>query len=250
MTFAHSTGLRVETGVVAATLMFFGSIGQADELELRWVTSWAVQMQAAYVARPVHDSQPNLSLALPNATATNQTFRMIVRPRLWGQLVRIRLSNEFGTQPVTFSTVSIAFQKNQASILRDSSTTVTFGGAERIEVPAGGSVFSDAVALRSLTQVGLFGSRKSHGGSGRNLAVSFTVSGSSGSISFQPDADTASYISPWNSGNSAAAEDGTAFPFSTTSSFFLSELDVALAAETVVLSPSLIPPPTALSARQ
>jgi hypothetical protein len=250
VTSSHSTWLRVETAVVAVTLMCFGTIGQADELELKWVTSWAVQIQAAYVAPPAHDSKPNLSVALPNATATNQTFRMIVKPRLWGQLVRIRLSNVFGTQPVTFSTVSIAFQKSQANIVRDSSRTVTFGGAERIEVPAGRSVFSDAVALRSITQFSLFGSRKPQGGSGRNLAVSFTVSGSSGPISFQPDADTTSYISPWNSGDSTAAEDGKAFPFSTTSSFFLSELDVAQAAETVVLSPAVIPRPTALSARQ
>ena len=250
MTSAHSTWLRVESAIAAVALMCCGSIGQAQELELKWVTSWAVQMQAAYVAPPAHASRPNLSVALPEATATNQTFRMIVRPRVWGQLVRIRLSNVFGTRPVTFSAVSIAFQKSQANIVRDSSTTVRFGGAERIEVPAGESVYSDAVALRSLTQVSLFGSKKPQGGSGRNLAVSFTVSGSSGPISFQPDAESISYISPSNSGDSTAAEDGTAFPFTTTSSFFLSELDVALAAETVVSSPVAIPRPTTLSARE
>ena len=250
MTSARSTWLRIETGVVAATLMCFGSIGQADELELKWVASWVVPMQAAYVALPAYAySQPDLSFALPNATATNQTFRTIVKPRLWGQLVRIRLSNVFGTQPVTFSAVSIALQKYHANIVRGSSTTVTFGGAELIEVPPGRSVFSDAVALRSIDQVSLFGLKKSRGSSGRNLAVSFAVHGSTGPISFQPEADTTSYISPQNSGDATVAESDSAFPFSTTSSFFLSELDVAVAAETVVLSPSAIPTSTALSAR-
>ena len=245
MTSSNSTGLRAETAVVAVTLLCFGSIGQADELKLKWVASWAVPMQAAYVAPPAQDSQPILSFALPNATAANQTFRMIVRPRLWGQLVRIRLSNVSGTQPVTFSAVSIGLQKSRANIVQGSSTTVTFGGAERIEVPPGRSVFSDAVALRSTAQVSFFGLRKSHS---RNLAVSLAVSGSSGHISFQPDADVTSYISPRGSGDVTTAEGDRPFPFSSTSSFFLSELDVALATETLVLSPSVTPTQTALSA--
>ena len=206
-------------------------------------------MQAAYVAR-AYNLQPTLPFALPNATATNQTFRMIVKPDLWGQVLRVRLSNAFGTQPVTFSAVSIALQKHEANIVPGSSRTVTFGGSKLVVVPAGDSILSDPVALRSAAPVSLFGLRRSSGRSGRNLAVSFAVSGSSGPVSFYRDAITTSYISPPNSGDATVAEDDTQFPFSTTSSFFLSELDVVAAAETVVIAPfGEIPSRTALSAR-
>ncbi len=166
---------------------------------------------------------------------------MVVKPGLWGQALRpwgqalrIHLSNAFGTRPVTFSAVSIALQKHQATMVPGSSRTVTFGGSRLVVVPAGESVFSDPVALRSISPVGLFGLRRSSGGPSRDLLVSFAVSGSSGSVSLHRDAPTTSYISPPNSGDITVEDDGK-FPFSSTSSFFLSELDVVAAAETVVV---------------
>jgi hypothetical protein len=243
---SHSTWLRMEAGVVASILSCFGSTGRADELQLKWVTSWAAPMQAAYVAR-AYNLQPILPFALPNATATNQTFRMIVKPDLWGQVLRVRLSNAFGTQPVTFSAVTIALQKHEANIVPGSSRTVTFGGSKLVVVPAGESVFSDPVALKPVAPLSLFGLGRSRGRSDRNLAVSFAVSGSSGSVSFHRDAVTTSYISPPNSGDATVAEDDKWFPFSTTSSFFLSELDVVAAAETLVVGET--PSRTTLSAR-
>jgi hypothetical protein len=235
MKSSHSTWLRITAGVVATNLPCFGSMGLADELQLRWVPSWAAPMQAAYV-QPTSDLQPYLSFALPDARVRNQTFRMIVKPNLWGQVLRIRLSNTFGTQPVTFSAVSVALQKRQANIVPGSSRTVTFGGSRLVVVPAGESVFSDPIALQFATPVSLFGLHKSSGKSDRTLAVSFAVSGSSGSLSFRQETSATSYISPPNSGDATVAVgDKEEFPFSTTSSFFLSELDVVGAAETVVV---------------
>ena len=250
MNASHSTWWRIAAGVVAAALACFGSTGRAEELQLKWVTSWTAPMQAALVA-PAYDLQPGLLFALPNATARNQTFRMIVKPDLWGQLLRVRLSNAFGTQPVTFSAVSIALQKHDANIVPGSSQTVTFGGSKQVVVRPGDSVFSDPISLKPAAPVSsLFGLRKSSGKAVRNLAVSFAVSGSSDSLSFHRDAAATSYISPPNSGDATVVEDDKGFPFSTTSSFFLSELDVAAAAETVVVEGfGSTPSPTALSAR-
>ena len=230
--------LRNSRAAILVALTCVASTGAAVEPALKWTASWAAPMQAAYAGSPAqgpaivaYEPQPNLSFALPNATATNQTFRMIVKPDLWGQTVRIRLSNVFGTQPVTFSAASIAQQRYQANIVHGTSTTVTFGGAKSVEVPAGGSVFSDPVVLTFVDPISLLGLPMSCG----NLAVSFAVSGSSGPASFHQDAFTTSYISPPNSGDTTAAEDDTAFPFSTTSSFFLTELDVEAPSSTVVV---------------
>ena len=51
--------------------------------------------------------QPDLSLVFPDPArgAADQSFRMIVRPDLWGGQARIRLSNAFGTKPVRFDQI-------------------------------------------------------------------------------------------------------------------------------------------------
>src|SRR3954452_10229464 len=66
-----------------------------------WVVSWTGSAQGPYpVGNP--SAQPEQKFAFPDpaAGAKDQTFRMIVRPDLWGRQARIRLSNAFGTKPV------------------------------------------------------------------------------------------------------------------------------------------------------
>ena len=46
----------------------------------------------------------------PEAGANDQSFRMIVRPDVWGREARIRLSNVWGTKPVTFDAVYVGLQ--------------------------------------------------------------------------------------------------------------------------------------------
>ena len=56
----------------------------------KWATSWAASVQGPYpVGNP--SAQPNLSLAFPVAQtgARDQSFRMIVRPDIWGRQTRI-----------------------------------------------------------------------------------------------------------------------------------------------------------------
>ena len=176
-----------------------GATSQAADVGTRWVASWTSSIQAAYAAPttpqaaaiPAYEPQPDLSFALKNATvsgATDQTFRMIVKPDLWGATIRIRLSNAFGTQAVTFAAASVGLQDYQANLVRGTGTRITFrGGASSVTVPAGGTVFSDPVKLEFVDDFGAAAL------SGRNLAVSFAVSGSSGPASFHDDGFVTSY---------------------------------------------------------
>lgn len=236
MDFKVSSVLRgVLGGCGALILLLFFASSQAQST--KWVASWAAPMQGTYSAPsapqgpavPAYDPQPDLSFALPSATAANQTFRMIVKPDLWGRTARIRLSNVFGTQPVIFSAAAVALQDYQANIVPGTSVVVRFAGATSIQVPAGASVFSDPITLAFVepNDPGRM--------SGRNLAVSFAVSGTASTLTFHKDAFTTSYISPRNSGNVTAAQDDTAFPYTTTSWFFLSEVDVMAPADTRVI---------------
>ena len=206
-----------------------------------WVASWATAMQGAYVlpttaqgsAVPAYDPQPDLSFALPAATtsgATDQSFRFVIKPDLWGDTARIKLSNAFGTQTVTFGAASIALQDYQANVVKGTGAAVTFnGGAAFVRVPAGKEVYSDPVALSFVDRLG------KKGVAGRNLAVSVAVRGASGPASYHADSFATSYISRPNSGDVTQALDDTSYPYSTTSVFFLSEFDVQAPGDTLVV---------------
>ena len=213
-----------------------GSLGGGQ----KWVASWATAIQSAYVAPttpqgpaiPAYDPQPDLGFALPSATAngvSNQTMRMIIKPDLWGNVIRVRFSNVFGTKPVTFSAASVALQNYQANLVRGSSVPLAFGGLASLTVQPGQQAFSDPVRLPFVTLGSMPFLR------GRNLSVSFAVAGSSGPASYHDTAFTTSYISPPNSGDVTQAEDDVAFPYSTTSFFFVSELDVVASSDTLVI---------------
>jgi lysophospholipase L1-like esterase len=206
----------------------------------KWVASWATSIQSAYIqptteqgaSVPAFDPQPDLRIPFPDATvsgAVNQTFRMIVKPDLWGRSVRIRFSNVFGTRPVTFSHAAVALQSYQANLVPGTSVDLRFKGSQSITIPAGQQVYSDPVELPfvSGSQPGAL--------EGRNLAVSFAVEGASGPMSHHASAFTTSYISARGSGDKVRAEDDIAFPYSTTSFFFISEVDVLAPKDTLVV---------------
>jgi hypothetical protein len=78
-------------------------------LEEHWVAAWSTAPQGPYpVGFPI--AQPPLQFAFPNDEADNQTLRLIVHPNIGGETIRIRLSNVFGTQPVTFGVVFVGLQ--------------------------------------------------------------------------------------------------------------------------------------------
>ena len=60
--------------------------------------------------------QPDLVFPFPDAatsgaTANNQTFRSIIKPDLWGNTMRFRFSNTFGSQPLTFSADTVGLHR-------------------------------------------------------------------------------------------------------------------------------------------
>src|SRR2546423_8528921 len=109
-----------------------------DRGNRKWVASWATSPATfyTYVAPPqpfvltpgvpiqyaVANIQPDLAFPFPNATTTgaaavNQTFRSMVKPDLWGNTIRIRFSNIFGTTPVTFENVTVGLQDYSANVV-------------------------------------------------------------------------------------------------------------------------------------
>ena len=187
---------------------------------VNWVTSWAASAQGPYPAGNP-SAQPNLSLVfpVPETGANNQSFRLIVKPEYWGSKTRLRFSNALGTQPVTFDGVFAGLQWSGSALLPGTNRAVTFGGKKSVTVPAGASVWSDAVALPFV--------KPGNDLRGRKLAVSFHVAGSSGPMTWHAKALQSSYVTLPGAGAQGHVAGEEAFPYATASWYFLDALDMA-----------------------
>ena len=205
-------------------------VAAADAGAQQWVAAWTASAQGPYpVGNPT--AQPELKFAFPSAEqgARNQTFRLIVKPDAWGPQARIRLSNAFGTKPVTFNDAYVGLQESGAAILKGTNQPVLFGGQTNVIVQPGQSVASDPVALPFVA------TPPSPLLKGRKLAVSFHVLGESGPMTWHAKALQTSYLSAPGAGPQAKDEGETAFPYSTASWYFLDEVDMNLPAKAEVI---------------
>ena len=83
----------------------------------------------------------------PSPVFENQTIRMIVRPTIGGERIRIRLSNAFGTSALKIGAAHTAISAQDSKIVPGSDHTLTFGGVSSISIPPGAPALSDAVDL-------------------------------------------------------------------------------------------------------
>jgi lysophospholipase L1-like esterase len=188
-----------------------------------WVTAWTGPVHGPYPAgNPV--AQPALDRVLDaQRGATDQTFRLIVRPTVWGPQVRLRFANTFGAQPVVLDDLFVGLQSAGAAIAAGTNKRVTFNGKNTVTLAPGQSLFSDPVALPFVAGAAPASL------AGRKLAVSFHAAGSTGPMTWHAKALQTSYLSGPGSGSHGAEESDTALPFSTTSWYFLDAIDVQAA---------------------
>ena len=199
----------------------------------KWVTTWVASVQGPYpIGNP--SAQPNQSFAFPDPAqgANDQSFRLIVKPDLWGHSTRIRLSNALGSRPVTFDHIYVGLQLSSASLFEHSNQAVSFNHSKSITIQPGDWAWSDPVVLPFAK--GATGS-KSQFLEGRKMAVSFHIDGSSGPMTWHAKALTTSYVSGPNSGAVSEQESEQSFPCSTASWFFLDAVDMMLPKTTKVI---------------
>ena len=126
--------MRILSVLAAVAVLAFGGSAAAE----RWVGAWAASQQV-----------PEPRNALPAEALTDATIRQIVRVTAGGPQVRIRVSNVFGTAPLTFSKVHVAKPHAAGSPAIDPTTdrAVAFNGRADVTVPAGAEYLSDPVGL-------------------------------------------------------------------------------------------------------
>ena len=98
-----------------------------------WVGTWAASPMAAENKQGFGSQE--------------MTLREIVHVSLGGPLVRVVLTNEFGTEPLTIDAVHIATSSGGGSIGLMSANALTFGGRPSITIPPGALAVSDPAAL-------------------------------------------------------------------------------------------------------
>ena len=125
----------------------FAASAPTEAADMRnWVVGWTSSAQGPYpTGTPTAQPELKFAFPVPEQGATDQSFRLIVRPDLWGKEAKFRLSNTFGTKPVTFANARLGLQVSGAALLADSNRVVTFNGRNSVTVPPGGSVWTFAL---------------------------------------------------------------------------------------------------------
>jgi lysophospholipase L1-like esterase len=143
----------------------------------------------------------------------NQTLRQIVRTTIGGRAIRIKLTNAFGSTPVSFDAIFVGAQKEGAALTASSNHSVTFAGKTSVTLPEGSDALSDEIPLTVTPQ--------------ENLSISLFVSKPTGPASGHGSALQTNYVS--GEGNFAAEEKADSFTNRMDHWIFLSEVDVLAA---------------------
>ena len=167
--------------VVAVIATVITGLHAADE---RWTTTWGCAPQ---LVEPGN---------LPPVPLAGQMLRQFVRTTAGGDQIRIRLSNEFGKDPVTVMAARVAIAAGTGSagngeIDPASGRSLAFRGKPEVVLPPGGSILSDALdfKLSSLAHV----------------AISLNFGGiSATTINGHPGSRTTSFIDAYDTISAAA----------------------------------------------
>ena len=106
----------------------------------RWIGTWSASPQ------PVWEPDFFAPIKYPR-TLWNQTIRQVARVTIDGQRIRVVLSNEHGTRPVTIGAAHVALADRGSAIARGSDRVLTFGGSRTAVIPPGAPLMSDPVDL-------------------------------------------------------------------------------------------------------
>lgn len=141
-----------------------------------WIGAWGAAPYGPFPLGPVSGIAPIDPLALTAVSlanaeqATDQSFRMIIKPTIGGDTVRLRLSNLVGDQPVSFTSVQIALRAAGPAIVPGTEKPLLFGGEPDVVVQPGDEAISDPIDFSYAF--------------GDELSVSFHVQGESGPMTW------------------------------------------------------------------
>lgn len=139
----RSIGRALTAAVLAVAL-------SACNFDDGWFATWTAAQHNYNVTFPNNIVPPPAPI-----TVSNQSVREIIHISRGGHQARIKLSNEFGTAPVTFAEVRLARSTGGGSVDPSTDRPVRFDGKRTVTLLPGEARWSDAVALKAPTQADL-----------------------------------------------------------------------------------------------
>ena len=105
-----------------------------------WITTWAATPAPRWAEElPAPFNVPEV--------LGDQTVRQIARISVGGDQLRVVISNEFGTRPVTIGSASVALSAGGSAVDPATVKQLTFGGKSSAVIPPGAPLVSDPVDL-------------------------------------------------------------------------------------------------------
>ncbi|WP_375421214.1 GDSL-type esterase/lipase family protein [uncultured Sphingomonas sp.] len=101
-----------------------------------WTASWGSSQMV-----------PEGENVLPADRAANVTLRQVVRLSAGGNRIRLRLSNAFGTRPLTIGAAHVALASAPGTAAIVGGERLTFAGGKSAVIPAGAEIYSDPATL-------------------------------------------------------------------------------------------------------
>ncbi|MDP9868979.1 MULTISPECIES: SGNH/GDSL hydrolase family protein [Streptosporangium] len=187
----------------AAALITPAVPAQASTAGPRWTGAWSAAVQ-----QPSPGGLPGSS-NWSQAGFKRQSVRQVIRVTGAGVAVRIKISNLYGTAPLTVSGATVAKAAAGAAIRPATLRPATFSLRPYTVIPAGQELVSDPIPLpvQALDR----------------LAVTLYFQGATGPATFHDISSATSYRAP---GDHRSDPRGTAFTDSSHSWYFLSGVDV------------------------
>jgi len=135
--------LRFALALTLAPLVSFAQSAKTDH----WVATWATAQLLVRPAPPATPPPANANQAAGARGFTNQTIRMVVHTSIGGKRLRIKVSNAFGSGPVTLGTAHLALRSKDSEIVAGSDRPLTFDGKPGCILSPGTLRLSDPVDL-------------------------------------------------------------------------------------------------------
>ena len=166
-----------------------------------WFATWYAAPQNYNILFP--------GSTVPPLAISNQSIRQIVHTSHGGSLIRVKLTNYFGTTPVTFGEARVARSIGNGGIDLATDRVLRFGGYRSVTLAPGEERWSDPVSLQVPTQA--------------DLAISLYVPLNTPVVTTHTIGMQTNYLAPGNQAGAATMGNVT----ETGKYYWLSEVDAA-----------------------
>jgi lysophospholipase L1-like esterase len=119
--------------IVIGFLVLVAGRAEPADVGPHWVGTWGTAPQ---LMEPRNLPPPGL---------TSNTLRQVVHISIGGKKVRVHFSNAFGNGPLALAAVRAAVSVGGSAIKTETEKALTFSGQPSVTIPAGETIFSDAL---------------------------------------------------------------------------------------------------------